>query len=171
MAKIIAVTGRSGSGKTTLISKLIPILKKRGIRTGSIKQTHHSVPLDTPGKDSDLHIQSGSEITAVMTPDKFGIFSERKNESIEKFAKKYFHDIDLILLEGFKNENVYKMEVFRAETGKKPLCSDKTFHIQTVITDEEGKKYLKGIDSLNFLDIKNPERIADSIENLLKKNV
>ncbi|MBW2739455.1 MAG: molybdopterin-guanine dinucleotide biosynthesis protein MobB, partial [Deltaproteobacteria bacterium] len=36
---IICIVGKSESGKTTLIEKLIPELKKRGYRIGSIKHT------------------------------------------------------------------------------------------------------------------------------------
>ena len=40
MTPIISIVGKSESGKTTLIEKLIPELKKRGYRIGTIKHAH-----------------------------------------------------------------------------------------------------------------------------------
>ncbi|MGE5257212.1 MAG: molybdopterin-guanine dinucleotide biosynthesis protein B, partial [Hyphomicrobiales bacterium] len=42
MPPIVSIVGRSESGKTTLIEKLIPELRRRGYRIGTIKHTHHA---------------------------------------------------------------------------------------------------------------------------------
>jgi molybdopterin-guanine dinucleotide biosynthesis protein B len=54
---IISVVGKSQSGKTTLIEKLIPELKKRGYRIGTVKHTFHEFDMDKKGKDSWRHKQ------------------------------------------------------------------------------------------------------------------
>jgi molybdopterin-guanine dinucleotide biosynthesis protein B len=46
MPLIISVVGKSQSGKTTLIEKLIPELKKRGYRIGTVKHTFHEFDMD-----------------------------------------------------------------------------------------------------------------------------
>ena len=50
MPQIICIVGRSQSGKTTLIEKLIPELKQRGYRIGTIKHSHHIFDFDKSGK-------------------------------------------------------------------------------------------------------------------------
>lgn len=58
---ILEVIGYSGAGKTTLIEKLIPALRKRGIRLAVIKHTSHRHELDQPGKDSYRLRKAGAE--------------------------------------------------------------------------------------------------------------
>lgn len=50
--RLLAVSAYSGTGKTTLLTHVIPLLKKKGLRIGVIKHTHHNMDIDTPGKDS-----------------------------------------------------------------------------------------------------------------------
>ncbi len=49
---LLGITAWSGTGKTTLLKQLIPQLRKREIRVGMIKHTHHDMDVDKPGKDS-----------------------------------------------------------------------------------------------------------------------
>ena len=49
---LLTIRAASGTGKTTLLTKIIPLLKSRGVSLGCIKHTHHSLTLDTKGKDS-----------------------------------------------------------------------------------------------------------------------
>ena len=53
--RIIGLAGWSGSGKTTLITKLVPLLKARGLSVSTLKHAHHGFDLDRPGKDSFRH--------------------------------------------------------------------------------------------------------------------
>ena len=46
--KILGIVGWSGSGKTTLITKLIPVLRARGMRVATLKHAHHAFDVDTP---------------------------------------------------------------------------------------------------------------------------
>ena len=58
--RIIGLAGWSGSGKTTLITKLVPVLKLRGLRVSTLKHAHHGFDLDRPGKDSFRHREAGA---------------------------------------------------------------------------------------------------------------
>ncbi|MBW2678986.1 MAG: molybdopterin-guanine dinucleotide biosynthesis protein MobB [Deltaproteobacteria bacterium] len=49
MTQILSVVGKSRSGKTTLIERLIPEIKKRGYRVGSVKHAHHGFDIDQFG--------------------------------------------------------------------------------------------------------------------------
>ena len=49
---LVGFCAYSGTGKTTLLSRLIPILREKGLRVGIIKHAHHHFDIDQPGKDS-----------------------------------------------------------------------------------------------------------------------
>lgn len=168
MPEIIAIIGRSGSGKTTLISKILPLLAKRGIRTGTIKQTHHRVELDTPKKDSFIHRESGSLKTALLTPDQFALYGNLEISGLRNFADTYFSDMDLVIAEGFKNENVLKMEVIREGLNKTPVHKEMNFKIQAVITDMEIQKIKEEIDQdVKILNLNRPEEVLELVLQLI----
>jgi molybdopterin-guanine dinucleotide biosynthesis protein B len=119
----VIIAGRSGSGKTTIIEGLIPELKKRGLRVGTIK--HHKkggFDIDHPGKDSWRHKKAGAEKTVISSPTRIGLVMDadhdyRPNELID-----FFHEMDIVLVEGYKEEALPKVEIFRPEVHEKPLC-------------------------------------------------
>lgn len=123
MPMIISVVGKSQSGKTTLIEKLIPELKKRGYRIGTVKHTFHGFDMDKKGKDSWRHKAAGAETVVVVSKGKIAMV---KNENCETLSglEKYFDDMDLIITEGFKRKNRPKIEIFRSARNKKPLCKE-----------------------------------------------
>ena len=123
MPPIISVVGKSESGKTTLIEKLIPELKNRGYRIGTIKHAHHNFDMDKEGKDSWRHKAAGSETVVIVSPGKISIVKDEDLERLEHLEK-YFDGMDLVITEGFKREKMPKIEVCRAERNKEPLCQD-----------------------------------------------
>ena len=62
----IAIVGNSGAGKTTLLERLIPALKRKGLRVGAIKHDAHRFDIDHPGKDSHRLTAAGAD-TMVIT--------------------------------------------------------------------------------------------------------
>lgn len=134
--KVISIVGRSGSGKTTLITQLLPRFKAKGIKVGTIKHTHHDVEQDKPGKDSWKHRESGSDQVLLVTGKKITIHTENKPEhGVNELSEKWFQGFDLVISEGFKQENCLKVEVSRRETKKTPLCIDPSFCIEAVVAD------------------------------------
>ncbi len=115
---ILSIIGKSRSGKTTLIEKLIPALKAKGYRVGTIK--HHSHPgfeIDFPRKDTWRHAQAGSDHVVIAAPDKIASIRILEQElSIEAIAAT-MDDVDIILTDGFKSAMKPAIEVIRAETG------------------------------------------------------
>ena len=67
---ILAVSGVKNSGKTTLITKLLPELKKRGLRVAVIKHDGHDFEADVPGTDSWKYAQAGADGTCVFSSGK-----------------------------------------------------------------------------------------------------
>ena len=49
MPVIAAVSGIKNTGKTTLITRLIPCLTRRGLKTAVIKHDGHEFEADVPG--------------------------------------------------------------------------------------------------------------------------
>ena len=133
MPQILSIVGRSQSGKTTLIEKLIPELKKRGYRIGTIKHAHHGFDIDKSGKDSWRHWHAGADAVAVASPGKVAIVKNDERESPESFLD-YFEDMDLVITEGFKKEKLPKIEVLRATRHTELICA-RDSHLIAVVTD------------------------------------
>ncbi len=157
MTPIISVVGKSKSGKTTLIEKLIPELKRRGYRIGTIKHAFHGADIDKKGKDSWRHTAAGADTVLVASPGKIALVKNDNYENIDHLAK-HFQDMDIVITEGFKRENKPKIEIFRTAAHKEPLCRNNSDLI-ALVTDAD-------------IDLKVPrfglehiEKLADFIEN------
>ncbi|NOX33549.1 MAG: molybdopterin-guanine dinucleotide biosynthesis protein B [Deltaproteobacteria bacterium] len=136
--EIITIVGKSNSGKTTLLEKLIPHLKQKGYKIGSVKHTHDGFEIDKEGKDSWRHRNAGADATLVISQNKVAIIKDDKNDYIEKM-KSYLSDMDIILAEGFKKQDLPKIEVFRNESvHENPLCMDDE-NLVAFITDSDYK--------------------------------
>ncbi|MGQ3684101.1 MAG: molybdopterin-guanine dinucleotide biosynthesis protein B [Candidatus Loosdrechtia sp.] len=122
----ISVVGRSGSGKTTLLVRLIKELKSRGYKVATIKHSHHGVDLDTKGKDSWLHTQAGADAVAVVSRTMTGIIlcPKEREPLLSEIIGRYFKDMDIIVVEGYKTEAIPKIEVFRTEISTELVCKD-----------------------------------------------
>ena len=117
--KVIGFCGLSGSGKTTLIERLIPCLRAAGLRVAVLKHAHHAFDIDHVGKDTWRHRQAGAcEVV---------IASDRRLAKIREFDTPTplgVHDLlaevgdcDWVLVEGFKQADLPKIEVWRAAAG------------------------------------------------------
>lgn len=136
--KVFGIAGYSGSGKTTLLEKLIPQLTGRGLKVSVIKHAHHGFDIDRPGKDSYRHREAGASEVLLSCNERWALMHERRadsdvtlNELLDRLAP-----CDLVLIEGFKQEPVPKLEVYRPENGKPPLFPERD-DIVAVATDAE----------------------------------
>jgi molybdopterin-guanine dinucleotide biosynthesis protein B len=122
--RILGIAGWSGAGKTTLLAKLIPELIGRGIRVSTLKHAHHGFDVDTPGKDSYVHRNAGATEVMVASAKRWALMHELRDAAEPSVADLITHmtPVDLLLIEGFKNEPHDKVEIFRA-TNDKPLLS------------------------------------------------
>jgi molybdopterin-guanine dinucleotide biosynthesis protein B len=122
--KILLIVGKKKTGKTTLVEKLIPILRSKGYRVGSIKYTTEDHEFDTPGKDSYRHTQAGAESTLILSPSKIALFSQSlRNRNLDQIVDFVFSDCDLVIGEGFKDSPFPKIEVFDSHKHTGLLCS------------------------------------------------
>jgi molybdopterin-guanine dinucleotide biosynthesis protein B len=133
MPPIICIVGQSDSGKTTLMEKLIPELKARGLRIGTVKHAFHGFDMDREGKDSWRHHQAGADAVAVASPHQTAIIKTVAGDSLETIAA-HLKEMDLILVEGYKRARRPKIEVVREATGKPPACAGDPY-LLAVATD------------------------------------
>jgi molybdopterin-guanine dinucleotide biosynthesis protein B len=156
MAAIISIVGKSGSGKTTLIEKLIPELRRRGHRIGTIKHAAHGIQVDREGKDSWRHRQAGADTVVVATADTIAMVKNTSGVELNSLER-YFDDVDLIITEGFKREDRPKIEVFRSGAHDTPLCGDDP-QLFAFVTDSDFKP------EVPILGLEDIEKLADLIE-------
>lgn len=122
MPPVIAFVGKPDSGKTTLLEKLIPELRRRGHRIGTIKHHVHTFEMDKPGKDTWRHKQAGASTVALSSPTGLGIIRDVPEDlTIEELVGRYYGDIDLVITEGYKRLGLPKIEVFRQALHAEPL--------------------------------------------------
>lgn len=118
----IAFVGHSGSGKTTLLEALLPQLTQRGYRVAVIKHTwHRDIATDVPGADTRRLWDAGAAQTLLVSPERVAHTYRCASEPPLPAILEQIHDVDLILLEGFKRADVPKIEVLRAAHNPAPL--------------------------------------------------
>lgn len=166
MTPIIGFAGYSGSGKTTLLEKLIPLLKQQGLRIALVKHSHHNIDPDKPGKDSYRLRHAGCNQTLLATKSRHMLYfeytdPERDEPALAECLAQLDHDqLDLVLVEGFRDETFPKIEIHRPAYGK-PFLYSNDEHIIAFTTDEivQAQQHCK----LPILDLNQPQDIADFI--------
>ena len=131
---IVAFAAYSGTGKTTLIEQLIVALKAAGLRLAVIKHDAHRFEIDREGKDSKRFSDAGADLVLLSSPEKTAAVLQRERSLRQLIAD--VRDVDLILVEGYKNESLPQIGISRAATGKGFPSADLRRYI-AVVTDEE----------------------------------
>jgi molybdopterin-guanine dinucleotide biosynthesis protein MobB len=121
----VTIIGKSKSGKTTLIEKLIPALRQRGYRVGTVKHhSHVGFEIDQPGKDSWRHAQAGSQHVVIAAPDKIASYRFIEGEASLDEVLAEFRDVDFILVEGYQRAGKPSIELVRAARGLELISSE-----------------------------------------------
>jgi molybdopterin-guanine dinucleotide biosynthesis adapter protein len=132
---VISIVGRAKTGKTTFIEKLIHLLIDRGIKIGVIKHHHHDFDFDIPGKDTYRHKKAGAGTVILSSPGKIAMVKDtEKDLSIEEIVSTYIDDVDLLITEGYKKEDMPKIEVYPRKEDLEPVCINDR-HLVAIITD------------------------------------
>jgi molybdopterin-guanine dinucleotide biosynthesis adapter protein len=132
---VISIVGRAKTGKTTFIEKLIPLLMDDGIRVAVIKHHHHDFEFDIPGKDTYRHKKAGARTVILSSPEKIAMVKDtEKDLSIDEIISGYIDDIDLVITEGYKKEDMPKIEVYPKKVGLEPVCINDG-NLVAIITD------------------------------------
>lgn len=127
-----------------------------------IKHSHHDFEIDYPGKDSYQLRAAGATPVMIASPYRRALITEfypRRDISLwDQLAEFPEAGVDLILVEGFRDESFTKIELHRPSLGKELLYPNDT-DIIAIASDEilETPRYLP------WLDLNNPPAIAEFI--------
>ena len=166
---ILGFAAYSGTGKTTLLINIIPLLKKKDYKIGVIKHAHHAFDIDKKGKDSYELRKAGASHMLITSNQRWALMVENdisKEPDVEEYIKKFEDEnIDLILIEGFKTQDIPKIELHRPSLGHPLLCvNDK--NIIAIATDS---KLSEDVD-IPILDLNDHKMIIEYIiSEFLKK--
>ncbi len=159
---VIGFAAFSGTGKTALLEQLLPILSHSGVKAGVIKHAHHPFDIDIPGKDSYRLRKAGAIQTLVASSQRWALMTETPVERAPRLAELITHldrkQLDLILVEGFKQTSFPKIELHRPELGH-PLLFPADENIIAIASDSP----LEIDTDLPRLNLNRPEEIANFI--------
>ena len=158
---VLGFAAYSGSGKTTLLTRLLPLLRERGLRIGMVKHAHHQFDIDHPGKDSYELRKAGAEQMLIASSRRWALMQENPSplepDLAELLRRLDRSRLDLILVEGFKDVAFPKIEIFRPSKGHSPL-----FQQDSAIIAVASDAPLSA--SRPVLNLNDPAEVADFIQ-------
>jgi molybdopterin-guanine dinucleotide biosynthesis protein B len=158
--KVVGFAGYSGSGKTTLVERLIPALKLRGLRVSVVKHAHHNFDIDQPGKDTYRHREAGAFEVVVTSSTRLALmreFEQPAKLSVHHVLAELWGGVDWVLVEGFKESNLLKVEVWRAQAGQPVRYPDDDF-VVAIATDSPDRLPVETLRPA--LPLNDPDAIA-----------
>ena len=162
---VVGFSGYSGSGKTTLVEQLIPTLKKRGLRVSVVKHAHHKFDIDHPGKDTFRHRAAGAFEVVVASNNRLALireFEKPQEMTVHQLIAELYEGVDWVLVEGFKNSDLLKIEIWRAPSPDYPGKPARYMHddfIVAIATDAPDQ--LPEATLRPVLNLDDPEAVAD----------
>ncbi|MBB3229717.1 molybdopterin-guanine dinucleotide biosynthesis protein B [Halomonas stenophila] len=157
---LLGIAAWSGTGKTTLLERLLPALRRRGLRVAVIKHAHHGFDVDQPGKDSHRLRQAGAAPMLVASRARIAMMMEtpgRDEADLAELVEMVRPQApDLVLVEGFKAWPLPKLELHRPAVGK-PLRVAEDPWVMAVASDV-AVPLPAGVEALDLNDL---EALAD----------
>ena len=163
--KVVGFAGFSGSGKTTLVEKLIPELRMRGLRVSVVKHAHHRFDIDHVGKDTFRHREAGAFEVVAASDRRLALireFEQPTQLSVHHLLAELYQGVDWVLVEGFKESDLLKVEIWRAPAGEhpaRPVRYPEDDFIVGVATDAAAQ--LPVPTGLPVFDLNQPAALAD----------
>ncbi|MCP4324861.1 MAG: molybdopterin-guanine dinucleotide biosynthesis protein B [Psychromonas sp.] len=158
----------SGTGKTTLLEKLIPLLIEQGLNIAVVKHSHHDIEMDKPGKDSYRLRKAGACQLLLAGTERAILFNEygqhRDKKLIEQLALLNTKQLDLVLVEGYRDEPFDKIELHRDQLNKPYLFSEDRSIIAFACDEPNAHCELPQID------LNKPKQFCDFILDHLKRD-
>lgn len=130
----LSFVGWSGSGKTTLLTRLVPELRARGLRVGVVKHSSDSHPLHKAGSDTAKYSRGGATFVGYATPSGVQLtLPGDPADTLRPLLARLADTVDVVLVEGWKDGPLPKVEVWREEHG--PLLAPSHPETLAVVTD------------------------------------
>lgn len=158
--KCFGIAGWKNSGKTSLVANLVQEISSRGLKVSTVKHAHHSFDLDTEGTDSFKHREAGAGEVVLISSKRWAIQHELKNEDeppLSDFLEK-LSPCDLILVEGYKQEGIPKLEIIGPDSKETEQFWPSDNHVKAVASDTNIESCTKPQFTRNDI-----EKIADFI--------
>jgi len=135
--KIFGIAGFKNAGKTKLVVELVQEFRRRGLRVGTVKHAHHDFDIDHPGKDSYQHRAAGAEEVIVASGKRWAHVRELGESDEPPLADllAHFGDLDLVLIEGYKQGQHPKLVLHRAGADPMPVAAASD-SIKLLVTDD-----------------------------------
>lgn len=129
---VVLVIGKQNVGKTTLLKRIIPRLKKKGYRVGTIKYNIPRFEMDYEGKDTYAYYQAGADVVSISSPKKFAIIKRvrRRSPSIQDIVAHNYRDVDVVLVEGYKKWRYPYVEIYNNLMRVRPAGDAGNNHIR-----------------------------------------
>ena len=145
---LLGFAAYSGTGKTTLLEKLLPKLNEMGLKVAVIKHAHHNFDIDQEGKDSYRLRKAGASQMLISSRFRNALITETPEEetTCQRLINKLDQtELDLILIEGFKQLPYTKIELHRDEVGK-PWIFPEDNNIIAIAADSKAESVLPQMD-------------------------
>lgn len=163
--KVAGFAGFSGAGKTTLVEQLIACLRGGGLRVSVIKHAHHRFDIDHPGKDSWRHRQAGANEVLLASDMRLALlreYDQPHEPDVHALLAQLDARADWVLIEGFKDAPLPKIEVWRAPVpgqAPRPVLYPHDPFVVAVATDAPAG--LPQPPRQPVLDLNAPAQVAD----------
>jgi molybdopterin-guanine dinucleotide biosynthesis protein B len=161
--QLVGIVGWKNSGKTTLVERLVAILTGRGRKVATIKHTHHALRSLDGTTDGERHARAGASATVVIGQDSWELCGRLQSgpaPTLDALPAR-LGDVDLVIVEGFKNASIPKIEVRRrASQTQEPLAANDA-RIVAVAADHDTET-----GGRPLFDLDDAEGLAAFIERL-----
>ncbi len=118
---IVAFSAPSGTGKTTFLELLIPTLVARGLRVAAVKHDAHTFQVDRAGKDTQRLRAAGASRVAICNDRELAVYGDTDaNLGLRELVQRYLGAVDLVIVEGWRQEVVPRVLVTRADAPRDP---------------------------------------------------
>lgn len=126
---LLGIAAYPGSGKTAMLDGLVGILNDRGLKVAMIKHSHHRIRVAQPGQHGRLLHLSPAAQTLVVSHEQTVLVRKRPRPetaaSLRELIALLDHEtIDLVLLDGYKNASIPKIELIKLPMAHAPLYPD-----------------------------------------------
>ncbi len=119
--KFFSIAGWSGSGKTLLITRLIEDFKGKKQRVIAVKKSHQDYHLQPEAKDTAKFLRAGADEVYLLAKDELlRMTTLAQAQDLLRVLKAGLQENDIVLMEGFTDENVPVIEV-ADDKGRQPL--------------------------------------------------
>lgn len=134
--RVLGIAGYSGSGKTTLVTRILPLLKTRGLEVATLKHAHHSFdPLPDGHHAAQWRAAGAREIMLVNAKRQLLVHELRGDPEPPMDAMlARLSPVDLVLIEGYKSGTHDKIEVYR-QANHSPLLAASDARVIALATD------------------------------------